>query len=75
MTKLRVHLSFIERVGKEELEISNFNDISLLDHLALLGIKHDEIGMIIADGRWRHPEDVLISEHLVIEVFPHLEGG
>lgn len=75
MVKIKLHLSFIERAGCEELEVVPGYKNNLLEFLIIHGIRYDEVGMVIADGKWRNPGDVIIDEFSVIEVFPHLEGG
>jgi hypothetical protein len=75
MVKIRLHLSFIDRVGSNELEVPPGAIDTLPEFLAIHGIRSDEIGMAIADGRWKVPRDIVIDEYSVIEVFPHLEGG
>lgn len=75
MVKIKLHLSFVERTGKEEFEVVPGLAKDLLGFLAIYGIRSDEVGMVVADGRWRNPVDVIIDEYSVIEVFPPLEGG
>ncbi len=75
MVKIRLHLSFIDRTGSHEFEVPPGVVDTLPEFLAIHGIRSDEIGMAIADGRWKVPRDIVIDEYSVIEVFPHLEGG
>lgn len=75
MVKIKLHLSFVERAGSEEFKVAPGFAMNLVEFLATHGIRSDEVGMVIADGRWRNPVDVIIDEYSIIEVFPHLEGG
>lgn len=75
MVKLKMHLSFVEKAGSEEFEVIPGVNYGLLDFLDTHGIKSDEVGMVIADGRWKNPAEVVLDEYSTIEVFPHLEGG
>lgn len=75
MVKLKMHLSFVEKAGSDEVEVIPESNQSLLDFLDIHGINSDEVGMVIADGRWKNPVEVVLDEYSTIEVFPHLEGG
>jgi tRNA(Arg) A34 adenosine deaminase TadA len=75
MVKIVFNLSLIDKIGKKEMMLETASSLKLTEFIIQLGIGVDEVGMVVADGRWRNIEDVRLMDHAVIDVFPHLEGG
>lgn len=75
MVRIIFNLSLIDKIGEKELIFEAPPTLKLAEFLIQRGIEEDEIGMVVADGRWRKLEEISVNDYLVIDVFPHLEGG
>jgi hypothetical protein len=75
MVRIRFNLSLIEKIGKRELILEPSKGQMLIDLLICQGISEKEIGMVIADGRWRNISEIVLEKYSSIDVFPHLDGG
>ena len=74
MVTLKLNLTLIDIIGKKEIKLNLKNSRSLFDILDEIGLPHDEIGMVLKNGRWA-PLDCIIEQKDEVQLFPHLEGG
>ena len=75
MVRIRFNLSLIEKIGKRELILEPSKGQRLVDLMNYHGIPEEEVGMVIADGRWRDVSEIILEKYSSIDVFPHLDGG
>jgi hypothetical protein len=75
MATVRFHLNLIDTAGvKKELFVDAKQPILLTTLLDQLGVPHDEVGIIVRNGRVGGI-DCLIHDEDVVELFPILSGG
>jgi len=75
MATVRFHLNLIDLAGvKKELVVNAKQPVRLTTVLDGLGVPHDEVGIIVRNGRVG-AIDCLIHEEDVVELFPILSGG
>ena len=75
MATIRFHLNLIDRVGvKKELFVDAKQPVMLTTLLDGLGVPHNEVGIIVRNGKVG-AIDCLIHEEDVVELFPILSGG
>jgi molybdopterin converting factor small subunit len=75
MATVRFHLNLIDLAGvKKELFVDAKQPILLTTLLDGLGVPHEEVGIIVRNGRVGGM-DCLIHDEDVIELFPILSGG
>lgn len=75
MVRIRFNLSLIGKIGKRELILEPSKGQMLIDLLNFHGIPEKEIGMVIADGRWKDIHEIILEKYSSIDIFPHLDGG
>lgn len=74
MVTLKLNLTLIDIIGKKEIKLNLKNSRTLLDILDEISLPHDEIGMVLKNGKWA-PLDCIIEQNDEVQLFPHLEGG
>ncbi len=74
MVTLKLNLTLIDITGKKEIKLNLENSRTLLDILDEIGLPHDEIGMVLKNGKWV-PLNCTIEQNDEVQLFPHLEGG
>jgi sulfur carrier protein ThiS len=75
MATFKFNLSLTASDKKDQLTFELYKPCLLTEILKELGVKKNEIGMVIVNGKWVPIEETLITNSDVIEVFPYLEGG
>ena len=74
MVNIKLNLTLIKIIGKKEINLELESSMTLNDVLDEIGLSHDDIGMVLRNGRWA-PLDCIVEENDVVQLFPHLEGG
>lgn len=74
MVHIKLNLTLIKITGKKEINLEIESSRKLNDVLNEIGLSHDDIGMVLRNGRWA-PLDCIVEENDVFQLFPHLEGG
>ena len=74
MVTLKLNLTLINIIGKNEIKLNFSNSRNLLDILDEINLPHAEIGMVLKNGKWA-PLDCIIEQNDEVQLFPHLEGG
>ncbi len=75
MATVRFHLNLISTTGaKREMVLDARQPIPLTTLLDQLGVPHEEVGIIVRNGKVG-AIDCLIHEEDVVELFPILSGG
>ena len=74
MVKIKVNLTLIKFVNKQDFTVDIEESAELADILNKTGIPVSEIGIVIKNGRWA-TVDCKVVDNDTIELFPSLSGG
>jgi sulfur carrier protein ThiS len=74
MANIRLNLTLIKYINKEEFTVTIGETVCLSDVLDEAGIPLSEVCMVIKNGRWASL-DCKVTDYDMVELFPFLSGG
>jgi sulfur carrier protein ThiS len=74
MANIRLNLTLIKYINKEEFTVTIGEAACLSDVLDEAGIPLSEVGMVIKNGKWASL-DCKVTDNDTVELFPFLSGG
>lgn len=74
MVTIRLNLNLIDIVKKKEIKVNIEQPAVLKNILMDIGIKEEDIGLVIKNGKWESIE-CKVTRNDLIELFPYQSGG
>ena len=74
MIEIEFNLNLAELMGKKRQTLEIAESLSLLQLEAKLGLKNEDVGMLLINDAWASLESV-IKDGDFVQLYPYLDGG
>lgn len=74
MVEIEFNLMLIDLAGAKSAKLDIGGSIHLNELAGLVGLKEDDIGMLLINKKWA-PLDCYVNDGDYVQLFPYLEGG